>query len=24
VLDIVTTHRHGVEYADILRAAGAG
>ena len=23
VLDIVTTHRHGVEYAEILRAAGA-
>jgi hypothetical protein len=24
VLDIVSTHRHGVEYAEILRAAGAG
>ena len=24
VLEIVSTHRHGVEYADILRAAGAG
>ena len=23
VLEIVSTHRHGVEYADILRAAGA-
>ena len=23
VLDIVSTHRHGVEYADILRTAGA-
>jgi hypothetical protein len=23
VLDIVKTHRHGVEYADILTAAGA-
>ncbi len=23
VLDIVRTHRHGVEYADILTAAGA-
>jgi len=23
VLDIVQLHRHGVEYADILRAAGA-
>ena len=23
VLDIVKTHRHGTEYADILRAAGA-
>ena len=23
VLDIVSTHRHGVEYADILKAAGA-
>ena len=23
VLDIVATHRHGVEYADILRSAGA-
>ena len=23
VLDIVSEHRHGVEYADILRAAGA-
>ena len=24
LLDIVSTHRHGVEYADILKAAGAG
>ncbi len=24
VLDIVSTHRHGDEYADILRQAGAG
>lgn len=24
VLEIVSTHRHGVEYADILKAAGAG
>jgi hypothetical protein len=23
VLDIVSTHRHGTEYADILKAAGA-
>ncbi len=23
VLDIVSTHRHGTEYAEILRAAGA-
>ncbi len=23
VLDIVSTHRHGAEYADILKAAGA-
>ncbi len=23
VLDIVSTHRHGAEYAEILRAAGA-
>lgn len=23
LLDIVSTHRHGVEYADILKAAGA-
>jgi hypothetical protein len=23
VLEIVATHRHGVEYADILKAAGA-
>ena len=23
VLEIVSTHRHGVEYAEILRAAGA-
>ena len=23
VLEIVSTHRHGVEYADILKAAGA-
>jgi hypothetical protein len=23
VLQIVSTHRHGVEYADILKAAGA-
>ena len=24
VLDIVEEHRHGVEYGDILKAAGAG
>ncbi|HDY82374.1 MAG TPA: hypothetical protein ENH48_05395 [Halieaceae bacterium] len=24
LLDIVSTHRHGVEYADILKSAGAG
>jgi hypothetical protein len=24
LLDIVSTHRHGVEYAAILKAAGAG
>jgi len=24
VLEIISTHRHGVEYADILKAAGAG
>ena len=24
VLDIVATHRHGGEYADVLRKAGAG
>jgi hypothetical protein len=24
VLEIISTHRHGVEYADILRAAEAG
>lgn len=24
VLDIIETHRHGGEYADILRRAGAG
>jgi hypothetical protein len=24
VLEIVSSHRHGVEYADILKAAGAG
>ena len=24
VLQIISTHRHGVEYADILKAAGAG
>lgn len=23
VLEIISTHRHGVEYADILKAAGA-
>jgi hypothetical protein len=23
LLDIVSTHRHGTEYADILKAAGA-
>jgi hypothetical protein len=23
VLDVISTHRHGVEYADILKAAGA-
>ena len=24
LLDIVSTHRHGIEYADILKTAGAG
>jgi hypothetical protein len=24
LLDIVSTHRHGVEYADVLKAVGAG
>ncbi|MEH6635743.1 MAG: PA4642 family protein [Halioglobus sp.] len=24
VLDIISTHRHGAAYADILKAAGAG
>jgi hypothetical protein len=24
VLEIVSTHRHGAEYAEILRSAGAG
>lgn len=24
VLEIISTHRHGTEYADILKAAGAG
>jgi ankyrin repeat protein len=24
VLQIISTHRHGVEYADVLKAAGAG
>ncbi|MEZ5573621.1 MAG: PA4642 family protein [Halioglobus sp.] len=24
VLDVISSHRHGVEYAEILKAAGAG
>jgi hypothetical protein len=24
VLEVISTHRHGVEYADVLKAAGAG